>query len=106
MHPKVLAARSWTVVRRLVRAELTDGWLLAGGTGLALQWGHRRSEDLDFFRAGSFDPETLAAALAGVGPVEVQARSAGTLHVGLQGLRLSFLAAEAPCSIPGSSTGD
>jgi len=40
-------------VRRLVRAGHAEGWTLAGGTGLALQLGHRTSEDLDlsFLRA-------------------------------------------------------
>ena len=31
-----------------------SGFYLAGGTGLALQLGHRVSEDLDFFKAQMF----------------------------------------------------
>lgn len=34
-----------------------DGFYLAGGTGLALQLGHRRSVDFDFFAEGHFDAE-------------------------------------------------
>lgn len=34
-----------------------DGFYLAGGTGLALQLGHRRSVDFDFFVEGHFDTE-------------------------------------------------
>ena len=102
MHPKVLGPEAWAVVRRLVRAKRTSGWTLAGGTGLALQLGHRVSEDLGFFRAGAFDAERLAGGLAGLGRVAVQNRSAGTLHVTLDGLRLSFLAAQAPLLFPGT----
>ena len=102
MHPKVLHADGWAAVRRLVRAGRTSGWMLAGGTGLALQLGHRVSDDLGFFRAGSFDSEELAGGLTPLGRVVVQNRSAGTLHVTLDGLRVSFLAAEAPLLFPGT----
>jgi predicted nucleotidyltransferase component of viral defense system len=36
---------------------------LAGGTSLALQIGHRDSEDFDFFREGSFNTEELSQKL-------------------------------------------
>ncbi len=103
MHPKVIGTDGWLLVRKMVRAECTAGWVLAGGTGLALQFGHRLSKDLDFFRAEPFDTEKLAVALARIGRVEVQGRSAGTLHVSLQRMRVSFLAAQAPLLFPGTS---
>lgn len=34
-------------------------FVLYGGTGLALQLGHRVSEDFDFFSSSSFDPDRL-----------------------------------------------
>lgn len=42
----------------LVRPLLGD-FYLAGGTGLALQLGHRYSRDFDFFTTHAFDPESL-----------------------------------------------
>lgn len=103
MHPKVLSADAWALVRRLVAAELTAGWVLAGGTGLALQFGHRVSDDLDFFREAPFESEALSLALARVGPVAVQGRSAGTLHAVMERTRVSFLAAQAPLLFPGAA---
>jgi len=103
VHPKVLSAKGWRLVRDLVRAEVTAGWTLAGGTGLALQLGHRVSKDLDFFRVGPFVSEELAARLGRVGPVDVLSRSAGTLHAALRGMRVSFLAAEAWLLFPGTT---
>ncbi len=103
MHAKVLSPSAWRLVRKLVAARLTEGWVLAGGTGLALQLGHRVSRDLDFFRPGDFDAARLADALTGAGSVVVQARSAGTLHVTLARLRVSFLAAQRPLLFPGSA---
>jgi len=102
MHPKVLGADGWRTVRALVRAGRAEGWVLAGGTGLALQLGHRMSDDLDFFRAGTFSPAELAVALAGLGRVVVQGRAEGTLHVTLDGFRVSFLAAGAPLLFEGA----
>jgi hypothetical protein len=102
MHPSVLGAEGWAVARRLVRAGRTSGWVLAGGTGLALHLGHRVSKDLNFFRPGPFDSEALASGLASVGRVVVQNRSAGTLHATLDGLRVSVLAAQAALLFPGS----
>lgn len=101
MHPKVLSAKGWSIARRLVEGGFTEGWVLAGGTGLALQLGHRVSEDLDFFRPETFDPAALAHALAVAGRVSVQSRSAGTLHVAVDGLRVSFLATQRPPLFPG-----
>jgi hypothetical protein len=40
-----------------------DGFYLAGGTGLALQLGHRDSIDFDFFKEGSFDTRKLIKSL-------------------------------------------
>jgi hypothetical protein len=38
-------------------------FVLYGGTGLALQLGHRASEDFDFFSSAGFDPERLRSRL-------------------------------------------
>ena len=102
MTPKVLSPESWDLVRRLVAGGHLDSWTLAGGTGLALQLGHRYSEDLDFFRTPVFESEILLSRLSEVGPVAVQSRSSGTLHLVLEGLRVSFLAMEAPLLCPGT----
>ena len=39
------------------------GFYLVGGTAIALHLGHRRSVDLDWFRAEAFDPTALHAQL-------------------------------------------
>ena len=102
MHPKVLSRNAWETVRRLVGNELLEGWVLAGGTGLALQFGHRYSEDLDLFRPETFDPQLMLDELAKLGKVAVQSRSSGTLHAVVNGVRLSFLEAQADFLYPGT----
>lgn len=102
MHPGVLSDAAWEVIADLSRAGLVDGWVLAGGTGLALQLGHRYSEDVDLFRPGTFAPDRLAEALSGVRETVVQSRSEDTLHALVDGLRVSFLRARPPLLFPGA----
>lgn len=52
--------------QRLLWPELDavpSDFVLYGGTGLALQLGHRISEDFDFFSSSGFDPERLCSRL-------------------------------------------
>ena len=102
MHPKVLSPDAWRTVRRLCAAKLLDGWTLAGETGLALQMGHRYSEDLDLFRPEEFDPVQLVNKLPQTGTVNVQDRSASTLHVLVEGTRFSFLRIQPPLIFNGT----
>ena len=101
MHPKVLTKEAWSLVRKLALESVMDGWLLAGGTGLALQFGHRYSEDLDLFTVKPFDPQGFLGRLTAFGKVKVQDRSDEALHVFLDGVRFSFLRAQADFLFPG-----
>lgn len=96
MNPKVLPAEAWAVVKLLKRTDLLDGWILAGGTALALQLGHRISVDLDFFRYEDFQVAPLRQALARLGKLEVPSMAPGTLHCRLDGIRLTFSGSEVP----------
>jgi hypothetical protein len=51
MHEETLPPGSRTTLEKLAaqNAPALAGWTLAGGTGLALQLGHRISDDFDFF---------------------------------------------------------
>ena len=47
-------------VRKLQEQVVNSGkCFLAGGTGLGLRLGHRKSMDLDWFTAKEFDPDKL-----------------------------------------------
>lgn len=67
-----------------------ERFALAGGTSLALRFGHRWSVDLDFFTTETFDPEALHTAL-GLENSVVVGRSAGSLTLDCQGTKLDFL---------------
>lgn len=103
MNPKVLSSEGWNLLSNLVSASLLEGWTLCGGTGLALQFGHRISKDLDFFRTEEFDVDDLIAGIADISDVNVTGRARNTLHVIARGIRLSFLRLEAPLLYPGTT---
>ncbi len=68
-------------------------WYLAGGTALALQVGHRSSEDLDFFtRQKEFDIAFLEEELSRRGDWETTRTRAGTLYGIFLGAKVSFIA--------------
>jgi len=86
MFEEVLPEKGLEVIE-LVAPKL-KGFYLAGGTGLALQLGHRISEDFDFFSSYKFNVDLL---LSDIPKDEVLYTASGTLHVTLKGIRLSFL---------------
>lgn len=68
-------------------------WYLAGGTALALQTGHRKSVDLDFFTSDkTFDVQKTEEILNTYGAWETTSTSSNTLYGELNGARISLIA--------------
>lgn len=65
LHWDILDKKRKEVLPLLKRFS-DDGFYLAGGTGLALQLGHRDSIDFDFFKQGEFDTAKLVQELESV----------------------------------------
>lgn len=63
---------------------------LAGGTGAALQMGHRISEDLDFFSQKEFSTDHLVKILKGKGDLKIDKKLADTLLASFNGTKVSF----------------
>ncbi len=99
------------VLQRLGPVADAGGFTLAGRTGLALQLGHRRSVDFDWFTDQALgDPLRLARQFQEDGvAVRVDGTERGTLHGRVSGVRVSFLEyryplLEDPLRLPGLST--
>ncbi len=73
MYERVLPRHSLELLKRLESdpSPALRGWVLAGGTGLALRLGHRLSDDLDFFRTDTMSPQDLHTVLTSHGAYEV-----------------------------------
>ncbi len=59
MYPEVLPQSLWELLEKLHSVLQEGEFYLAGGSALALQLGHRVSEDLDFFSAKDFNAEQV-----------------------------------------------
>lgn len=70
-----------------------SGWYLAGGTALALQAGHRKSYDLDFFsEAKKFDNEKLLSNFSNNKNWDVELNKQNTIYGELLKAKVSFIA--------------
>jgi len=49
LYTEALFSKTKQVLEELSKEEFLDSFYLAGGTALAIQLGHRKSVDLDFF---------------------------------------------------------
>jgi len=70
--------------------SITEVFYLAGGTGLALQIGHRVSNDFDFFSESDFNNEFLKSSLRGIGKFSLFQDAKGTLEGVVENTRISF----------------
>ena len=97
LHREVLEASQSRVLERVVAHPDMKGFFLAGGTGLALQEGHRRSVDLDFFRESSAVviprmTDFKRDLLTGSGKGGIRTEEKGPLHAEISGTHFSLLA--------------
>lgn len=90
-HDDVLPEGWARAVNELSGRSALEGFYLAGGTGLALSFGHRRSVDLDLFTEHEFDPADLRAPLIALRDLRVRQAARGTLHLEFGDILVSFL---------------
>lgn len=84
----------------LERIPVVARFYLAGGTGLALHLGHRRSVDLDFFLGEDFDVEPLIQRVQQLEGFSLVSKSPGTIYANIRGVKVSFIAYVYPMLFP------
>ena len=63
LQTQTVEPRTLDILKKLIEVPELSDFLLVGGTALSLQYGHRRSIDLDLFSSINFDNEFIAHAL-------------------------------------------
>jgi len=99
-HPEAIKQDVERTLRHLHDRSLVGDFYLAGGTGLAVQSGHRRSVDLDFFSEEMFNEELLVQKLGGLHDFSVASKAGSTLHTGIGAVKVSFLGYPYPVLFP------
>jgi hypothetical protein len=90
-HPETITAATADTFHTLRDRSLIGEAYLAGGTALALRFGHRLSVDLDFFTPEPFDEDTFLARLQGMPDFSLVSKGPHTIHAVIQGTKVSFL---------------
>lgn len=91
MYPEVVGPAAQALAEALPEELFKQGFYLGGGTGLALQLGHRRSQDFDFFCPKSFDVPGLARMLEPLPGFTEVATGRDTLHCLVGDVKFSFI---------------
>ena len=97
MFAGALPEKTHVLLKKILPSIGDPGFYLAGGSGLALQIGHRVSEDLDFFTSQPFVSSSLATSLAAkADKLEEILTEAQTFIADLEGVKCSFFYYEIP----------
>jgi len=91
MHKEVINQKTECLLADLAESNVIKDFYLAGGTALALQFGHRKSIDLDWFNKNSFDTRELRKELSKIGKIIIKAEEKDTLDIVLSDVKLTFL---------------
>ena len=99
-HPEVLPPDAHQTLTLLSAQPTLKSFYLAGGTALALRWGHRTSVDLDFFSSDVVNEEGLLSSLQQISGIKVISRSPETLHLHIGATKVSFIGYHYPVLFP------
>jgi len=100
LHTEVLEPGTLDILRAVLSTDTFDSFYLVGGTALALQFGHRLSEDLDFFAPESFDKELVKAELMDIGNRHTDSENKIGLRRKLNGVKMDFVTYRYPLLQP------
>lgn len=100
MFEQTLTKKAKDTLAILSRSHLLENAYLAGGTGAALQLGHRISIDFDFFTQEDFIPKIFAGKLSQLGPFEEEQTDKGTVTGEFRGIRFSLFVYKYPLLFP------
>jgi Nucleotidyl transferase AbiEii toxin, Type IV TA system len=90
-HRETITAATEETLLLLRDASMLSRCYLAGGTALALHFGHRTSRDLDFFTEELFNEQVLLQRLQKLPAVSAVTTGPHTLHAEINRTKVSFL---------------
>ena len=91
MYEFIMSKDRHALLTRIAGRGFLEDFYLAGGTALALHFGHRWSEDLDFFTKYKFDSFGLISKLSKIDKFTVTGQETDTVHGLMGNVKLSFL---------------
>lgn len=86
----ILPEEQLRLFEKLSSQSFINDFYLAGGTCLALQIGHRKSVDFDFFIPADFNTSDIVNILTQLGNYQRENEERNTINGSLNGVRISF----------------
>ena len=99
-HKEVISQTARETLNKILSISIINSFYLAGGTGLALNLGHRRSYDFDFFNPEFFNEDMILQKMQGLKNIELVSKEKHTLHIIINGVKISFLGYKYPLLFP------
>ena len=96
LHKEAIEQNTLELLKTLQQDDRLQDFLLVGGTSLALQIGHRKSDDLDFFTQQDFNMDQLLDHLERHYHFMLGYSSGNTLKGVIAGINLDFIAHKYP----------
>ncbi|MFQ5637472.1 MAG: nucleotidyl transferase AbiEii/AbiGii toxin family protein [bacterium] len=96
MRTDILSTKQVVILELLNKMEFVTDFYLAGGTALALQYGHRESVDFDFFAENPFSTDAIFRELSKNEPITLNFKSETTLGVLIKGVTCTFFLYQYP----------
>lgn len=100
MFTTVLSQNAQNALAVLGKSGIVGDGYLAGGSALALHYGHRYSEDLDFFSIHSFDPRAMSLRLEDLGAFTPSFAEGISLIGTFGGVKFSYFQYDYPLLFP------
>jgi hypothetical protein len=79
------------LLKKLMQVAVLQDFHLAGGSGLALQLGHRFSYDLDLFPQKDFDTDIVLNELHSFKNLKILGKRQNTLNLKINGIKVDFI---------------
>lgn len=90
MFKETLSPQAFQLLKRICENDNFKNFHLVGGTSLALQLGHRKSKDLDFFSPNKFEG-VLTKELTRYGKTKVITATTNTIETEINNTRVFFM---------------
>jgi len=100
MFTKGLSPQTQSNLELLSESPIVKRYYLAGGTALSLHFGHRFSNDLDFFSQHPKNPLALRSGLASLGRLEILQNEEGTFNGIFNQIKLGLFVYPYPLLFP------
>ena len=91
LHYETIHAATLELLKYLMAQEELEGMRLVGGTSLALQYGHRKSVDLDFFGKPKATQEDILEMAQRMGDLRILNRTKSILQLVLKGVKVDVV---------------